>query len=349
MFPGTVPVEGSKLRLYTEASAYKTGDIVDIRSYLEDAIETDDEFAILSIYNPDGEIVLREYVETETGKFHYQYTINGPLNPQSGQYRVEVTFGGQFAETTFEYNYVATDPEGWIPFTAKAGNKTYNIGYKMAYFELKEVTVDLVTKTMRIVIKENSHGHGGSELRLKYPHDLFPFEITEVIRGDNSAWYQVRELINEKVLKTGVAVYNNQPAEILVFGEGTRPSLSEETGDEQNNVVVVTGLRITNTYGSVVTECSNCLSSMLMLTSEIKNHLYTTEQFAVYLEVRDLTGYTVFNEFAIGTINPVDSIKVAMSWMPEKAGNYEVRSFVIDDPQNMRWISPIKIVRIVVS
>ena len=153
---------------------------------------------------------------------------------------------------------------------------------------------------------------------------------------------------SELRLYTDASVYNNQPTEIPVFGQ-TESSLLPIGTDNEQDIVAVTDLRVTDIHGLAITECSDCLSSMLMLNTKIKNNLDTAESFVAYLEVRDMTGYTIFNEFAIGTINPDESIDVAMSWMPEKAGHYEIRSFVVEKLQNAEWMSPVKSIRMVVT
>lgn len=59
----------------------------------------------------------------------------------------------------------------------------------------------------------------------------------------------------------------------------------------------------------------------------------------VLVEVRDSNGITVWFNWHTQIIRAGDTIGLGMSWMPEHAGQYEVRTFVISGLNNPRVLS----------
>lgn len=114
-----------------------------------------------------------------------------------------------------------------------------------------------------------------------------------------------------------------------------------DNSTEHRYDIGISRLQVKDVDGYGVVDCSNgCAPSMMMLTAEMRNYQPRAQPFVVYLEVRDAeTGYTVFNEFGMGTLNPDGSAEVGISWIPNADGKYELRSFVVDSLQSTERIS----------
>jgi hypothetical protein len=104
---------------------------------------------------------------------------------------------------------------------------------------------------------------------------------------------------------------------------------------------------VVSTYDTEISETTFMYTA---IEPDSEGWFSTQEPFVVYLEVRDLTtGYTIYNEFGIGMLEPHGVSKVAISWVPEQPGNYELRSIVFDNLQNTEWMSGIATLPIVIS
>jgi hypothetical protein len=86
-----------------------------------------------------------------------------------------------------------------------------------------------------------------------------------------------------------------------------------------------------------------------VLSTNIVNNNDESRPFVALVEVRDSSGITVFLAWQTGTLNPSGQAEVGLSWTPEEAGDYEVRTFVISDLANPQILSEISKSNISVS
>jgi len=56
--------------------------------------------------------------------------------------------------------------------------------------------------------------------------------------------------------------------------------------------------------------------------------------FVIIIEARDTTGVTSYLQFQIGRLSAQGISDVGVSWLPEKAGTYELRAFAISNFTN---------------
>jgi predicted phosphodiesterase len=89
--------------------------------------------------------------------------------------------------------------------------------------------------------------------------------------------------------------------------------------------------------------CESCgLYEDHFLASTVQNNNPNILQPVLSLfEIRDSIGVTVFLEFQIGTLNPGGSADFGMSWMPARSGNYEFRSFIMNDFNHQEILSAV--------
>jgi hypothetical protein len=71
--------------------------------------------------------------------------------------------------------------------------------------------------------------------------------------------------------------------------------------------------------------------------------------FVAIIEVRDSDGVTVSIGWQTGSINPQDNTEVAMSWIPENPGTYELRTFLISSLSNPQILTPVASSEVAVS
>ncbi len=63
--------------------------------------------------------------------------------------------------------------------------------------------------------------------------------------------------------------------------------------------------------------------------------------FVAIMEVRNADGATVSLGWQTGYLDPLGRIELGMSWVPLEPGRYEVRAFLLSDPQNPQILSSV--------
>jgi hypothetical protein len=79
-----------------------------------------------------------------------------------------------------------------------------------------------------------------------------------------------------------------------------------------------------------------------ILSTTVKNNNDRVQPFVALIEVRDSSGVTVYLAWQTGTLNPAGEVEVGLSWKPEQAGDYEVRTFIISDLASPQVLSPVE-------
>jgi hypothetical protein len=87
----------------------------------------------------------------------------------------------------------------------------------------------------------------------------------------------------------------------------------------------------------------------VVLTTNVVNQGANSQPFVALIEVRDSSDVTVYLAWQTGTLNPNGQTNVGLSWTPDQAGNYEVRTFVISSLAKPDILSPVAKTPITVS
>jgi hypothetical protein len=87
----------------------------------------------------------------------------------------------------------------------------------------------------------------------------------------------------------------------------------------------------------------------VVLTTSVTNNINDDQPFVALIEVRDSNGITVFIGWGTGVLNPSDQSTVGVSWTPQDPGDYEVRTFVIDDFDSPQVLSDVQTSDLTVS
>lgn len=99
--------------------------------------------------------------------------------------------------------------------------------------------------------------------------------------------------------------------------------------------------------GAKITEVTT--GNQVVLATNVKNNDSVSRPFVAIVEVRDSDGITVMLQWQTGTIAANGDAGVGVSWMPENAGSYEVRTFVISSLSNPQVLSPVVTSNVTVS
>lgn len=80
---------------------------------------------------------------------------------------------------------------------------------------------------------------------------------------------------------------------------------------------------------------------VILSTTVTNNNSNRSQPFTVILEVRDANDVTIYLQWQKGILGPSDISGIGLSWTPERAGNYEIRTFVVSDMLNAEVLSPV--------
>jgi hypothetical protein len=83
------------------------------------------------------------------------------------------------------------------------------------------------------------------------------------------------------------------------------------------------------------------VGQQVVLSTTIQNNNDEPQPFVALIEVRDSDGITVFLAWQTGTLNANGEAEVGLSWTPEEAGDYTVRTFVISELAAPDILSPV--------
>jgi hypothetical protein len=99
--------------------------------------------------------------------------------------------------------------------------------------------------------------------------------------------------------------------------------------------------------GEDITEVT--VGQQVVLSTTIQNNANEEVPFVALVEVRDSDGITIFLAWQTGTLNANSDADIGLSWTPEEAGDYTVRTFVISDLASPEILSPVAESEITVS
>jgi hypothetical protein len=87
----------------------------------------------------------------------------------------------------------------------------------------------------------------------------------------------------------------------------------------------------------------------VVLTTTVTNNVDDELPFVALVEVRDASGITNFLAWQTGVMDAGDRTEVGLSWTPENAGDYTVRTFVISNLNNPQVLSEVQTTNISVG
>jgi hypothetical protein len=96
---------------------------------------------------------------------------------------------------------------------------------------------------------------------------------------------------------------------------------------------------VTDVAGSEVSEI--VVGSQVVLSTTVINNNAVSLPILVVLEVRNSEQVTESLVWQTGSLVPQGSTNMGVSWLPQRSGNYEVRTFVISDLERAEVLSPV--------
>lgn len=328
--PGIADGSAGNLFLNVESSTYKTGDTVRMEAVLGDTIRTNADHVVLEIYNPMNEITIKETIETSNGEFGYSYVIGGPLDDKSGEYRIVATYGPETAEAAFTFTFIPGFSDGWLPIEVEAGGRIYTLQYQLDGLQLGGVSVNYSNTSMLITIEPATAGHDAT-LVLRYPHEFFPYTVSEVFNDEQCARFEAGGT-DERVLEVSTYAANGEPTKIQVFGDGGRTTCDNTFSSDTGSLWLVASEPSLKTNSSPVAEVR--AGDDLVVASTYRNTENTNRSAVFITEVRNGNGVTILLESLSGIIESNSSTEVGVLWMPDEPGTYELRTFAISDIEN---------------
>lgn len=91
------------------------------------------------------------------------------------------------------------------------------------------------------------------------------------------------------------------------------------------------------------------LDSMVLVSTTVKNNNPVSQPFTILVETRDSDGATVNLQVQKGTLNANGSADVAISWIPQERGTFQIRAFVVSSLKNPDVLSALVTKLITVS
>jgi hypothetical protein len=74
--------------------------------------------------------------------------------------------------------------------------------------------------------------------------------------------------------------------------------------------------------------------SQILLSVTIENIEGFSVPYVAIIEVRDHDGFTSYLQYQKGVLQSSSSTEIGISWIPEKSGEYDVRTFMLSDFAN---------------
>lgn len=167
--------QGATVSVQANMAEYKTGDTVVISGRVQPVVAG--EQVIIRVLSPMGALTRIDPVNvTADGSYSYSYIIAGPLNLNSGDYRVAATYLGLTRKSTFRFTSLELY---WQSYILNVGGRNYEIQYSISGGSVQTITVDAALATITIGISSDSNG----KLSLRLP---FPLAYPELIAFTDS-------------------------------------------------------------------------------------------------------------------------------------------------------------------
>jgi hypothetical protein len=174
----------SKITVNTDKEKYEFSypdpPIVIISGTISRDILSEGEYVVIQVLNPSGRMYRVDFtnVTASDGSFEYHMPIGGPIADISGDYKVLVTYRGNYqSETTFRYdtNSVIADYFCMMrlcTYEIILSNVTHVINYRMTG-TITNVTADIESKSLILNVETGTSGGG---LRIALPRELIRAE-----------------------------------------------------------------------------------------------------------------------------------------------------------------------------
>ncbi|WP_158385537.1 hypothetical protein [Candidatus Nitrososphaera evergladensis] len=91
------------------------------------------------------------------------------------------------------------------------------------------------------------------------------------------------------------------------------------------------------------------VGQQLVITTTVQSNLKEARSYAIIIEARDYDGVTMAMNWQTGNMDAHGSTSMGMSWIPQKAGTYQLRTFVMSGIHNAQVYSAVESSEIKIS
>ena len=189
MFVGTIAyAQPATVVIQLDKATYSTGDKIYLTGKVQPVVAN--EKILIRVYNSAGALSRIEPLSVNAdGSYAYNYTIGGPLNRQSGEYKVFVTYLGIIGQTAFSF----TAEEEWKSYPATFGGRQYEIRYMISVGSVTSINGSVDLATLTVALLSNSNG----ELTIRIPNGILPVRVEPEVFVDTIPANSVRHMATD--------------------------------------------------------------------------------------------------------------------------------------------------------
>jgi hypothetical protein len=103
---------------------------------------------------------------------------------------------------------------------------------------------------------------------------------------------------------------------------------------------------IYDTTGKIIQ--NSTLGQTVIISKNFTNNKVTEVKFMLLIEVRDESGVTQYLAWQTSTASPSSTRNVGVSWTPDRAGEYQIRTFPISNLTNPQVLDAVEIAQLAV-
>jgi hypothetical protein len=348
----TVNYEQSNANLILDRPSYGSNNFVYISVHDNDANKNPtavDEFTVDPSAGPNSDLldlsggqITQTVVFRETGDntavFKGKYQLGSSITVSSKALVLLLNDKANYEETldadendsnfTVEVSFTVGDTSGSIGVNEGQQNETFDPVFSLARSEYR------VGESVQLTITDqdanvNADAADSIVITARATPSNAETEITALETGANTGVFAANFTIDAQSTDNSMIILYS---DMHPAGDSGQKEFSGQisilpAGRQGIDATTVGRPVLKDTIGMV--NPSLAAGQQVMLSTEIANNNDASQPFVALVEVRDSHGLTVFLQWQTGTLNPSGQAEVGLSWTPDKAGSYYVRTFVV--------------------
>jgi hypothetical protein len=348
----TVNYEQSNADLTLDRSSYGSNNFVYISVHDNDANKNPtavDEFTVNPAAAPNSDLlelsggqISQTVVFRETGDntavFKGKYQLGSSISVSSKALVLLLNDKANYEETldadendsnfTVEVSFTVGDTSGSIGVNEGQQSDTFDPVFSLARSEYRageSVQLTITDQDANV----NSNAVDSIAITARAVPSNAEREITAIETEANTGVFAANFTIDAQTTDNRVTILY---ADMHPAGNGGQKEFSRQIGiipaGRQGVDATTPGKPVVKDIVGMILP-SIAVGQQAILSTAIANNNDASQPFVALVEVRDSQGMTVFLEWQTGTLNPSGEAEVGLSWTPDKAGSYNVRTFVV--------------------
>jgi hypothetical protein len=232
---------------------------------------------------------------------------------------------------------------------------------KESYEENDRVTITIADPDAN---KDRDIADSIRDIRVNSERDRVGRTYSAIETGKDSGVFRLTFLLSTGTQSGAISARNGD--EVIVSYEDEFPGDYAQRVQDRNKTeqkffytfvvgVSRTGTGATTPLASAVKDISGneiaelTAGMQAVLSTTITNNNANLQPFLAIVEVRNSQQVTENIEWQTGTLNADASTDIGISWTPERAGTYQIRTFVISDFERLEILSPVAVSEVIVQ